>query len=127
MAAAAPARAPRQEPARRAPASRPQPKAQPRARRQPVRQPRIASGVVWIVTVGALLAGIVAMNVAVLRLNLSLDGLEHQRSQLRADNAGLESQLSSALSSARIESLARTRLGFVPAGADKTTYVEMQP
>ena len=37
------------------------------------RRPRVAGGVVWIAVIGVLLAGVVFMNVAVLRLNISLD------------------------------------------------------
>ena len=38
-------------------------------------QRRLAGGVAWIVIVAALLAGVVAVNVAVLQLNLGLDGV----------------------------------------------------
>jgi len=59
-------------------AERPQPKAKatPRPTARVVkRQRRVAGGVVWIGIVAALLAGVVAMNVAVLRLNMQLDRL----------------------------------------------------
>jgi hypothetical protein len=62
------------------------------------------------------------MNVAVLQLNLRLDDLSRQRAKLRADNAALSSQLSSAAASAQIESLARAR-GMVPASSAETTYL----
>ena len=42
-------------------------------------------GVVWIVVLAVLLAGIVAVNVAVLQLNVRLDELGRERVQLRAD------------------------------------------
>jgi len=59
-------------------------------------QRRIAGGVFWIVAVAALLAGVVAINVAVLRLNLSLDGVNRQRAQLKGDIAAQQAKLASA-------------------------------
>ena len=47
-----------------------------------------------------MLAGIVALNVVVLQLNMEFDGLSRERAQLRADNALLRSRLSSASSHA---------------------------
>ncbi len=71
-----------------------------------------AGGVVWIVVVGVLLAGIVAVNVLVLQLNMQFDGLSRERAQLKADNALLRSQLSSASASVRIEDAAKSKLGL---------------
>ena len=82
----------------------------------------MAGGLAWIVVAGVLLAGIVALNVAVLRLNVQLDRLNGQRERLRADNAALASQLSSLSSSPRIQILARAH-GFVP--ADAPTFVDL--
>jgi cell division protein FtsL len=113
--------------AERAPARpRPQTEAEPRRRaaRRRAARPRVANGVVWIVVVAVLLAGVVAMNVAVLQLNLRLDDLGRQRAKLRSDNAELASKLSSASSSAQIENLARAR-GMVPASAADTTYIDV--
>ena len=59
-----------------------------------------------------LLAGIVAVNVLVLQLNMQFDGLSRERAQLKADNALLRSQLSSASASVRIEDAAKTKLGL---------------
>ena len=81
----------------------------------------------WIVLAGALLAGVVAINVAVLQLNVRLDELGRERVELRDDNARLRSQLSSAAAAARIEGQARTRLGLVPADGATTTYVDLAP
>jgi cell division protein FtsL len=92
----------------------------PRARRRPV-----AGGVLWIVLIAVLLAGIVAVNVVVLQLNVQLDRLSRERVGLIADNARLESSLSTAGASARIESDARDELGLVPADAATTTYVDL--
>jgi cell division protein FtsL len=85
----------------------------------------LRSGVTWIVVVGALLAGLVALNVAVLQLNVKLDKLNRERTDLVNQNAALSSQLSSASASPRIESLARKRLGLGYAPANTTTYVEL--
>lgn len=85
----------------------------------------LGGGVLWIVLFATLLAGVVAVNVTVLRLNVELDRAEREQSQLRADIAALRSQLSSASASARIESRARNDLGLVPADPDTITYVEL--
>jgi cell division protein FtsL len=83
----------------------------------------VAGGVVWIGIIGALLAGVVAMNVAVLRLNIKLDRLGRERADLRAQNAALSVQLSSAASAPRIQGLAAKRLGYVQATPDQTSYL----
>ena len=91
---------------------------------RPVRR-RLAGGIVWIVAVAALLAGVVALNVAVLRTNLALDELNGKRSKLRAENAALTSELASSATTARIQKLAADQLGAAPAVAERTTYVEL--
>ena len=103
---------------------RPRPRPRPPARRRRARR-GVAGGIVTIGLVALLLAGVVALNVAVLRLNVRLDQLSEQRSKLRADNAALASQLSSAAASPTIEQLARHRLGLVPADPALTTYVDL--
>ena len=72
-----------------------------------------------------LLAGVVALNVAVLRLNVQLDELAREHSQLRAGNAVLRSQLSSAAASGRIAAIAGRELGLVP--AEDETYIDLTP
>ena len=72
-----------------------------------------------------LLAGIVAVNVVVLQLNMQFDGLSRERAQLKADNARLRSQLSSASANARIEEVATAKLGLQPADPLTTTYVRL--
>jgi cell division protein FtsL len=101
-------------------AERPRPR--PRAVK---RQRRVTSGVVSIAVVAALLAGVVATNVAVLRLNMKLDRLGRERTDLRAQNAQLSSQLSSAASAPRIQKLAAKRLGLVQASTDQTSYIHL--
>ena len=71
-----------------------------------------------------LLVGIVALNVAVLRLNMQIERLGEERLELQAENALLTSKVSSTLAPARIENRARTKLGLTPA-ADPT-YVELR-
>ena len=105
----------------------PEPAPRPRPTPRAERRPRVASGVVWIAAIGVLLAGVVFMNVAVLRLNIRLDQLGRDRARLRADNAQLASQLSSAQAAARIQALARKELGVQPALAQDTTYFRLKP
>lgn len=97
-----------------------------KARGRSARAP-FAGGIAWIVAVGALLAGVVAVNVAVLRLNVELDRLGRERAELKADIATGRAQLSSASANSRIESEAATRLGLVPADPALTTYVRITP
>jgi cell division protein FtsB len=111
--AVAVARAPRQ----RAPVKR--------RRRQPRKAAstrRVAGGAVWIVLMGVLLAGVVALNVAVLRLNLRLDTLTQERAELRAENADLSSKLAVRASSPRTRTLAIRTLGVVEAD---TIYLQL--
>jgi cell division protein FtsL len=70
-------------------------------------------------------AGVVFLNVAVLRLNLQLDHLGQQRTQLRAENAALASQVSGAANSLKIEAQARKQLGLEPAGPDQISYLDL--
>ena len=84
-------------------------------------------GVLWIVVAAVLLAGVVAVNVAVLQLNVRLDELGRERIQLQAETKRLSSQLSSASANARIESQAKSRLGLVPADPELTFHVQLQP
>ena len=97
-------------------------RARARARRGP-----FTGGVLWIVLVAALLAGVVAINVLVLRLNVQLDGLRHDRAELKAEIASTRAQLSSASANARIETEAATKLGLVEADPNATTYLRLDP
>jgi hypothetical protein len=72
-----------------------------------------------------LLAGVVALNVAVLRLNLTLDDLGQQRTKLRAQNQALASQLSAAADSLKIEALARRVLHLEPAPPERIHYLDL--
>ena len=64
--------------------------------------------ILWIAVSAVLLAGVVFVNVAVLRLNLESTRRRSSATKLRAENAALQSQLSSRLASPRIQALART-------------------
>ena len=91
-------------------------------------KPRLlGGGVLWILVLAGLLAGVVAVNVAVLRLNLQLDGVSREREQLRADLAGLRAELSSVAATAQVERAARDELGLVPANPDDMVYVTLPP
>jgi cell division protein FtsL len=87
----------------------------------------LGGGVLWILVVAALLAGVVAVNVAVLRLNLQLDGVSREREQLKADLAGLRAELSSVAATEQVERAARDELGLVPADPDDIVYVTLPP
>ncbi|HEY7399115.1 MAG TPA: hypothetical protein VH538_12480 [Gaiellaceae bacterium] len=94
-------------------------KSRARARR------RARGGVLWIALSGILLAGVVFVNVAVLRLNLALDSSNAERVKLHAQDAALQSQLSATLASPRIQSQAATKLGLVYADPSQYGYVNL--
>ena len=74
---------------------------------------------------GVLLAGVVALNVAVLRLNLQYDQLARDRDKLRAESGELASELATRYASARTSSLARRQLGYETADPLTTTYLDL--
>jgi cell division protein FtsL len=114
---ARPARRARAEPARAAP---PRPG---RARTRTAARPRVGRGVAWILVIATLLAGIVALQVAVLQLRMERGRLQSEIVEIEAQNAKLESEISSAASVARVEGAARGPLGLVL--PSKTTYLEL--
>jgi cell division protein FtsL len=97
------------------------PRAVARTRPRPQSR-RLTGGIVWISAFAVLLAGVVALNVAVLRVNVRLNELNKQQLQLQAENQTLASRASSAASSLRIEQVAH-RLGLQPAPASDTSYL----
>jgi cell division protein FtsL len=101
------------------------PTAKPKQRVRTRRRARARGGVLWIAISGVLLVGVVFVNVAVLRLNLQLDKKTQQRTKLRADNATLQSELSSRLASPRIQALALRQDGLVPADPGTIGYVNL--
>lgn len=125
-AVAAPARSPspRRSPARaprREEALRPQSPTRPRRRSR-----RLFSGsaIVWIVVGGALLAGVVFVNLRDLRLNLRLEQATQDRAQLSARDAVLESELSSELASVRIQRISSSE-GLVQANPSTIGYINL--
>jgi cell division protein FtsL len=105
------------------PRSRPRPK--PAPKRRPHARRGVAGGVVWIAVVAVLLAGVVALQVAVLRVNVQLDKLDTQRAHLRAEKQALASQLSMVAASPRIQLQAKKQFGLVEANPAETTYVRL--
>ena len=117
------------------PAPAPRPRRRTRAAPAPVRTPRlrraqrrgrlqVTGGIAWMAAFALLLAGVVAINVAVLRANMAVHRLDDERTQLQAQNQELSSKLSAALSAPRIESAAH-RLGLVQAAAQDTSYLDL--
>jgi cell division protein FtsL len=99
--------------------------ARPKSRAGARQRAGVLGGAVWILALGALLAGVVALNVIVLQQTVQLDELGHDRAQLKADIAHLESQLSSAGANSRIERDAQEQLGLVEHDPATTTYVSV--
>ena len=133
-AVAAPAKSPRPKrvpaaPARTTPRQKPATKAKPRASAAPRararRRNRSHGAIAWIVIGGVLLAGVVFVNLAVLQLNLRLDKATQMRSQLRAENHALGSELSAALASPRIQKLAHEQDGLVQADPSTIGYINL--
>lgn len=106
-------------PAEREPTELPR---RPRRRRRPTTRPRVRLGVLWILTVGALLAGIVALNLTVLQLNLEVERLEGERVRLEQRNAEVATEISRAAAAGRIEAEAQ-RLGLVI--AQNSSYLHL--
>lgn len=75
-------------------------------------KPKLARGVAWIAIVGALLAGIVALNVAVLQLRMDRGKIQSDIVTIRAENAKIQAEISGAASVSKVEGAAR-RLGLV--------------
>jgi hypothetical protein len=116
----------RTKPARKAAAApRPKTKPKPKPRARERRRYRSRAGIAWIVVGAVLLAGVVFVNLAVLRLNLRLDSATQERTKLRADNAALSSQLSAALASPRIQSLAHQQDGLTQADPSTIGYIDL--
>ena len=88
-------------------------------------QRRLSFGVLCIGIAGTLLAGVVAVNVLVLRQNVELDRATRDRTILRAENATLASQVSAAVSASRIAGLAQRSLGLVQVDPEGTTYLNL--
>ena len=84
---------------------------------------RLTRGAVWILAVAGFLAGIVALNVALLQLRMERGRLQSEIVEIRAENAGLEAGISNAAA------VGRNRGGGRGASASsrraETTYLEL--
>jgi cell division protein FtsB len=109
---------------RRAPQTRTRPAPRRSPRRRTAERPRVAGSVIWIVVVATLLAGIVALNVAVLRLNVQAEELEGRRAELAATRDALEAQLSQGAAAGRIEAIAVQQYGLTQ--PVETSYVRLK-
>ena len=109
------------------PVTRQRPRAKPGIASKRRARTRPFGGVVWIVLLAVLLAGVVAINVAVLQLNVRLDELGRERIELQGETKRLSSQLSSASATARIESQAKSKLGLVQADPELTYHLQLPP
>jgi cell division protein FtsL len=102
--------------------ARPRTRTAPRTRARAQR--RVRGGIAWIAAFAVVLTGVVALNVVVLQVNMRVSRLDKAQIELQAQNAALASQVSSAASAQRIEQAAH-RLGYVPAPATDTSYIEL--
>jgi hypothetical protein len=75
--------------------------------------------------VAALLAGIVALNVGVLRLNMKGEQLDEEHNRLVTQYRELEADLSRQAAAGRIEGIGLNRLGLVR--AEDRTYLRLTP
>jgi hypothetical protein len=103
-----------------------EPAAPPRRRTKTRSVPRrrLAGGVIWIGVIAVLLTGIVAVNVAVLRLNLRLDHLNDDKTQLRSEIADLRAK--AADNSVPTTILTQAKLqGFHPANWTSTRFLDL--
>ena len=107
------------------PVVRPRPRTKPQGRTRKRTQARARGGILWIAVSGILLAGVVFVNVAVLRLNLSLDSTNSERTKLRADNAALQSELSRELASSHIQTRAAKEYGLTYVDPAQYGYVNL--
>ena len=99
----------------------------PRPRSRPVPQHRrLASGVVWIGLLAVLLTGIVALNVAVLQLNLQLDDLGQERARLRTENADLRARAAVNAFPDTIRETAKVQ-GYHQVNPLQTRYLDLEP
>ena len=107
--------------------TRAEPKSRPKPKTRAKRRARSHGAILWIAVSAVLLAGVVFVNLGVLRLNLAVDRATQNRDKLRAENAALQSQLSAALASPRIQAQAHKTDGLVPADPSSIGYVDLAP
>jgi hypothetical protein len=107
--------------------ARPRPKPALKAKARTRRKARSRGAIIWIAVSAALLAGVVFVNLLVLQMNLKVDKATQERSLLRASTAQLQSQLSAALASPRIQAQARRVDGLVPADPSTFGHINLAP
>ena len=112
------------QPAVAEPVVRPRRATRSRAKAKAKSRARSRGGILWIAITGALLAGVVFVNVAVLRLNLALDSTNRQRAGLQAQIAVDQSELSVALTSSHVQARAHS-LGLVPSDQTQDGFVNL--
>src|SRR5262245_26047600 len=83
---------------------------------------RLTQGRAWIAVLGALLAGIVALNVISLSLNAGAGAASEKIDSLERQNSALRAELAEQASSVRIEEQA-TALGMFVPDPEDTTYL----
>ncbi len=101
-------------------------RAAPTRSRTAARPRLLGGGVLWIVLFATLLAGVVAVNVTVLRLNLELDEVGRERAELRGDIADLRWELSSTAATSRIERIATKELGLAQPDPESIVFVRLR-
>src|SRR6059058_2558956 len=83
---------------------------------------RVLRGPAWVVMLGALLAGIVFLNVSVLELNRGIARTDAKSADLERSNSGLRARVAKLDNGERIQQLAAAR-GFVMPQPGDVTYV----
>ena len=99
-------------------------RAKPKAQRRQRRSPRIRASLVWMVVFAVLLVGVVAVNVAVLRANVSVHDLDAQIAQHQQAIATLKSEYARDTAAPSVEAVA-TQAGLSPASSLDTTLIDM--
>jgi cell division protein FtsL len=114
---------PVRQPSRRRPSEAPTTRT-PKTQKRQRRDFKIRASLVWTVVLAVLLIGVVTLNVAVLRANVSVADLDAKITQLKGENATLASQLAGATAAPRVEDAAH-RSGLVPASGTDTSYLDL--
>jgi hypothetical protein len=86
----------------------------------------LARGRAWIAVLGALLIGIVALNVATLGLNATATEVDRQIQTLEQENSILRARLEKRLSSQRVQQAAAW-LGLTAPAATDINHLEIHP
>jgi len=86
----------------------------------------LTRGRLWIGLLGALLVGIVGLNVMALSFSAASSDAGQAADALRRQNSALHAQIASRLSNSEIQEVA-AKLGLVMPGAGSFTYLEISP